>query len=57
MNLIDYNHMVEKISAADSNPAFRYPILPGTAETDSLGFDTAGYQEINYIIAEFCITI
>jgi hypothetical protein len=39
MNLIEDHHVVEKLSATVSNPAFRDSILPGTSEPDSLGFE------------------
>ena len=45
MSLIKDNYMVEKLSAAASNPALRDPILPRTSETGPLGFDPTGYQE------------
>ena len=49
--------MIEKLLAATSNPALRYPILPRASETGPLGVDPTGYQKIRDIFAEFCVTI
>jgi hypothetical protein len=57
MSLIDYDPMVEKVSATAYDPAFRNPIPPGTAVADLLWLNTAGNQEVRHIFSEFCITI
>ena len=57
MNLIEDDHVVENLSATASNPAFRDSILPGTSETDPLGFDAPGDQQISRLLAELRISI
>ena len=57
VGLIEDEYMIQKISATTSNPAFRHSILPGTSETNPLGFDATGYQQIRHILAELRISI
>ncbi len=53
MRLIDYDHMIQKVSAAASYPALSNPILPGRSVADPLCFDAARNQEIRHVCAEF----
>jgi hypothetical protein len=57
MLLIDYGHMVEKLSAAASYPALCDSILPGTPETDPFGLYSTGNQEICHIFTELGISV
>ena len=55
--LVENEYVIQKISATASNPAFRDSILPGTSETDALGFDATGYQQIRDILVKLRISI
>ena len=57
VSLVEDEYVIQKISATASNPAFRDSILPGTSETDPLGFDATGYQQIRHILVELRISI
>jgi|GEM_PF-2767586 len=57
MSFIEGNYMVEKFSTAASDPALSNSILPRTLEACPFGFDSARYQKILYVIAEFLVSI
>ncbi|HYA88377.1 MAG TPA: hypothetical protein VEI57_15080, partial [Nitrospirota bacterium] len=57
MSLVEDEYMIQKISATASNPALGDSILPGRLETDLLGFDASGHQQIHRVLVELRISI
>jgi len=57
MHVIENDHMIQKISATASDPAFRDSILPRTCRTNACGFHAARCQHIGHLCAELAITI
>ena len=52
VRFIEDNYMVEKLSAADSDPALRDPILPGASVANPLWLNAGGNKKFSYIFAE-----
>ena len=52
MVFIDYDDMVEQITAARPNESFRNAVLPWTSETRSLRFETEALDCIHYVAVE-----
>ena len=57
MCFLENDPMVKQLPPPASDPALRNPILPRTLEACSFGFDSARYQKIFYVIAEFLVSI
>ena len=57
MDFINYNHMVEKLSAATPDPALSNSILPRTLKACPFGADSTRYQKISRVIAKFLVSI
>jgi hypothetical protein len=51
------DHVVEKLSATGSNPAFCDSILPRACRAYACGFHAAGCRQIDYLRAKLGITI
>jgi len=57
VSLVEDESMIQKVSATASNPAFGDSILPGRLETDPVGFDASGHQQIHHIHVELRLSI
>jgi hypothetical protein len=57
MIFIEDDHVIEELSAAASNPAFRDSILPRASEACLVGYDATGYQQIHCLLAKLRISI
>ena len=47
MAFIQCNHMIEKLTATTSDPAFREPVLPGRLHTCALRRQPCRFQKLN----------
>ena len=57
MKLVEDDYVIEKVSSAAFDPAFRNSILPRTRKACACGPHTAGREEIGYLLAKLGITI
>ena len=57
MSLVDDDYVIEKISAATSDPTLRHSVLPWARGTDAPGLHAARHQEISHLLAELAVTI
>src|SRR5580692_298321 len=57
MPFIDNDHMVEKIAATSTNPAFGNAVLPGTSEARSLRLNAEALHRVNDFLIEVCAAI
>ena len=57
MLFVQCDGMIEDLSAATSDPAFRNSVLPGRPDTRPLGFQACRLQKRNHVSIEFRIAV
>ena len=57
MSVIADDQVIEKLSAATSDPAFRNSILPGTCRAYASRFHAGSCQQIGHLLAKLAVTI
>ena len=57
VNVIEDDQVIEKLSTTASDPAFCDSILPRACRANACGIQTAGCQQIDYLLAKLGIPI
>ena len=57
MSIIEDDHVLEKLSATASDPAFGNPILPRACRACARGFQAAGCKQLGYLFSKLAVTI
>jgi hypothetical protein len=57
VNIIEDDHVIEKLSTTASDPTFCDSILPRACRANACGLDAACCQQLGYILAKLGITI
>ena len=57
MNIIEDDHVIEKLSATASDPTFGDSILPRTRRAYAQRFDSVRFQHVGHPLAKLGITI
>jgi hypothetical protein len=57
MNVIEYDHVIEKLFSTAFDPAFCNSILPRACGACAYGLHAAGCEQIGHVLAELAISI
>jgi thiamine biosynthesis protein ThiC len=50
--LVQYDHLVEQVAAADAEESFGNAVLPGTVEDGSLRLDANALHHLDHLVIE-----
>ena len=54
---VECDHMIEKLTAATADPAFRDPVLPRRLHAGALRRYPCRFEELNYVSIEFGVAV
>jgi hypothetical protein len=57
MSVVEGDHVIEKLSATASDPAFGNPILPRACSACAGVFHAAGCKQLGYLLSKLAVTI
>jgi hypothetical protein len=57
MSVVEDDHVIEKLSATASDPAFGNPILPRACSACAGVFHAAGCKQLGYLLSKLAVTI